>query len=70
MPEPIRAPGAFGANYGPSAAAGFIAATLVYGAVVGAIYRPANVPVTPPIDLESGPEDHTVGAGEHGTRWH
>jgi hypothetical protein len=64
MPNLITPTGFFAANYGAVTAVGFVVLHLVYGAIVGGMYRPVHVPITP-----AGPgvtrEEAVVTAGEN-----
>jgi hypothetical protein len=44
MPRIVMAPGLYGANYGPGGIASFLFVHLVFGAIVGGIYRPLHAP--------------------------
>jgi hypothetical protein len=61
MPDLILPPGAFAANYGAATVIGFIALHLVFGAIVGGIYKTVHIPA-PPARVETR-EEHAVGAG-------
>jgi hypothetical protein len=62
MPDLLLPPGPYAANYGTMTAIGFIAAHLVFGMIVGGMYRTAHIPV-PPAGTETIREEHAVGAG-------
>jgi len=61
MPDLIVPPGAFAANYGTVTVIGFIALHLLFGAIVGGMYKTVHIPA-PPSRLAT-PEEHAVGAG-------
>jgi hypothetical protein len=63
MPNLITPPGPYAINYGPVTVAGFIALHLLFGAIVGAMYRTVHIP-TPPARLDRTREEHVVTAGE------
>ena len=64
IPETIPAPGAFAINYGTVTAAAFVMLHLVYGAIVGGIYKPVHTRAHR--QMEPIPEEHTAGVGgEH-----
>jgi hypothetical protein len=62
MPELIPPPGPYAINYGAITTVGFLALHLLFGAIVGGMYRTVHVP-TPPSRLQPTPEEHMVGTG-------
>jgi hypothetical protein len=62
MPDMITPPGPYAANYGTLTAVGFVALHLLFGAIVGGMYKTVHVP-TPPSRLQPTPEEHAIGAG-------
>jgi len=63
MPDLITPTGYFAANYGAVTAVGFVALHLVFGAIVGGMYRTIHIPI-PPAGQGVTREEQVVGAGE------
>ncbi len=62
MPDLITPPGPYAINYGTVTTVGFIALHLLFGAIVGGMYRTVHIP-TPPSRVQPTPIEHAVGAG-------
>jgi hypothetical protein len=60
IPDVLPAPGPFGINFGATSVAGFIVLHLIYGAIVGGIYRPVHVRAQP--EGEPVSREYAVGA--------
>jgi hypothetical protein len=60
IPDVLPAPGPFGINFGATSVAGFIVFHLIYGAIVGGIYRPVHVRTQPAGEPVS--REYAVGA--------
>jgi len=64
MPNIITPTGFFAANYGAVTAVGFVVLHLIYGAIVGGMYRPVHVGTTP-LGPGATREEPLVTAGEN-----
>lgn len=66
IPEVIRDPGYYTANFGPDSVAGFGLLHLIFGAIVGGIYNPVHKKLTVPSRMAAQEQPVTVGHERHG----